>query len=198
MRLLLHILIAAMIAGPALTGIRDLEDRAERGDKSAVSMLRDSAENGNARAMNYLGFLYWQGLGVRQDADSAMYYLRHGVACGDAKAMGNLGHLLLIGERGITPDSVEGMRLLNAAVAGRNSAALRELADILDHTERYDSLCPQGIKKVADAYSHGYPLHYDYKKSVRYYWRAAQAGDSVAARIIDETVQMFPDILKNL
>lgn len=198
MRYLLHIFMVALLAGTGLTGIRELEESAEKGDAGAISQLRDSAEAGNARAMNYLGFLYWQGLGTRQDADSAIYYLRRAGALGDAKALGNLGHLLLVGSKELPADTVEGVRLINAAVVGRNSAALRELADFLDMTARYDTLCPQGIKKVADAYSHGYPLHYNYKKSIFYYWRAAQAGDSVAAKIIDETSQMFPDLVKDL
>lgn len=196
MRSLLYIFIAVLAAGMPVAGIRDLEERAERGDAGAICGLRDSAAVGNARAMNYLGFLYWQGLGTRHDADSAIYFLRKAADLGDAKALGNLGHLMLIGSEKLPVDSAEGIRLLDVAVEGRNLAALRELADLLDQTERYDTLCPGGIKKIADAYSHGYPLKYDYKKSIRYYWRAAQAGDSVSSRIIDETTQMFPDILR--
>lgn len=198
MRSLLYILISTLLAGSAISNIRELEDRAEKGDVQAISMLRDSAESGNARAMNYLGFLYWQGLGTRRDADSAIYFLSRAASLGDAKAMGNLGHLMIIGTEDMPADTAEGIRMLNEAVVGRNSAALRELADILDITARYDSLCPQGIKKVADAYSHGYPLHYNYEKSIQYYWRAAQAGDSVASAIMDETIQLFPDILNRL
>lgn len=193
----LLLLIAALLAIGVQPSIRELEERAEQGDAVAIGLLRDSAENGNTRAMNYLGYMYWQGTGTRCLKDSALYYLKRAADLGDAKAIGNLGHLKIIGYEEMRPDTAEGVRLLNTAVIMRNRAALRELADILESTNRYDSLCSGGIKIVADAYSHGYPLRYDYHKSVELYNRAAQAGDSMSIRIVDELIQLFPDLLRH-
>lgn len=192
----LLLIIAALMAIGVQSGIRELEERAEQGDATAISLLRDSAQEGSTRAMNYLGYLYWQGRGTRCLQDSALYFLRKAADLGDAKAIGNLGHLYLIGSEKLPADTAEGMRLLNEAIAKKNIAALRELKDILDKTESYDTLCSGGIKAVADAYSHGYPFRYDYHKSVEMYNRAALAGDSVSMRIMDELLQLFPDFLK--
>lgn len=193
----LLLLIAALVAIGVQPSIWELEERAEQGDAVAIGLLRDSAESGNTRAMNYLGYLYWQGTGTRCLQDSALYYLKRASDLGDAKAIGNLGHLKIIGSEKMPADTAEGVRLLNEAVIKRNRAALRELADLLEYTTRYDSICSAGIKIVADAYSHGYPFRYDYHKSVELYNRAAQAGDSTSVRIVDELLQLFPDLLKH-
>lgn len=186
--------IFMLMGAVAFGDLRTIEDAAEQGYCYAVAALRDSALAGNPRAMNFLGYLYWQGRGARLDKDSAIYFLNAAADLGDAKAMGNLAHLMLIGDETFVPDTVRGIQLLSRAVEKRNIAALRQLSDILDQTNRFDSLIPSGIKHVADAYSHGYPLRYDYHKSIRLYDRAAMAGDTVSKRIIDELRQIFPDL----
>ncbi len=187
-------LIFLLMGSVAFGDMRTIEDAAEQGDCNAVAALRDSALAGNPRAMNFLGYLYWQGRGTRLDKDSALYFLNAAAELGDAKAMGNLAHLMLVGDESFAPDTVRGIQMLSRAVEKRNVAALRQLSDILDQTARYDSLIPSGIKHVADAYSHGYPLRYDYHKSIKLYDRAAMAGDTVSQRIIDELRQIFPDM----
>ena len=184
-----------MLAGTVAFGdLRVIEDAAEKGDQMAIASLRDSAHCGNPRAMNFLGYLYWQGRGTRMDKDSALYFLNAAAELGDAKAMGNLAHLMLIGDDSFVADTVKGICLLSSAAERNSMAALRELSDFLDYTSRYDSLIPSGIKRVADAYSHGYPLPYDYHKSIRLYDRAAMAGDTISQRIVDEVRQIFPDL----
>lgn len=63
---------------------------------SAVStaLYRLSAEKGYAPAMNYLGYRYFNGDYVRQDIDSALYWMAKAAGLGDVKAASNLGYLL--------------------------------------------------------------------------------------------------------
>lgn len=197
MRSLLAIII--LLCCPVLipgTPIREIEDRAARGESAAVAALRDSAEKGSLRAMNFLGYLYWQGTGTRIDRDSALFYLTKASDAGDAKASANLGHLLLTGSPELPADTVRALRLLDIAASRRSVSALRELADYFARHPG-DSASAQAIKKVADAYSHGHVLGYDYRKSIEYYNRAAQLGDTVSQRIISELLEFFPDILVN-
>lgn len=188
--------VAAISTAATMTDIRETEDRAAEGDARAIYALRDSANGGNTRAMNFLGFLYWQGKGTHMNQDSALFYIRKAADLGDAKALGNYGHLLLRGSVILPSDTIEAIRYLGKAVEKGNIAAMRELNDFLHVYHDYDTINPGAIKKIADAYSHGYPLAYDYRKSVELYYRASLAGDTVSQRIIDELVQMFPDILK--
>lgn len=177
------------------TPMREIEDRATAGEPCAISALRDSADAGSLRALNYLGFLYWQGLGTRLDRDSALFYLRAASNAGDPKAAANLGHLLLTGSPELKADTAAAIRLLDFAAGRRSPSAIRELADYFAENHG-DSASAPAIKKVADAYAHGHILRYDYKKSIEYYDRAATLGDTTARRIIDELLQIFPDALK--
>lgn len=204
--ILLMVSLGALVSAEDL--MRHVEDRASEGDRAAIRELRDSAEAGSLRAMNYLGFLYWQGLGTRLDRDSALYYLRGASERGDVKASANLGHLLLVGAPELTPDTVGGLRLLDYAAGHRSSAAMRELDDYFGHnpTPRDSAgvsamnpalreVSASALKKVGDARSHGFLLPYDYRKAIQLYDRAAALGDTVSQRIIDELLEIFPDAL---
>lgn len=177
--------------------MRDIEDRAAAGETCAIRALRDSADAGSLRAMNFLGFLYWQGMGTRLDRDSALFYLRTASANGDAKASANLGHLLLMGAETLPADTTEALKLLDFAASHYSSAALRELSD---YYERHagDSVAAGTLKLIGDAYSHGFVLPYNYRKALEYYNRAAVLGDSTAIRIIEEHRQIFPDELRDM
>ncbi len=118
------------------------------------------------------------------------------VSAGDAKASANLGHLLLAGSPELPADTAEALRLLDYAAGRRSPSALRELADYFEGNPG-DSASAGAIKKVADAYSHGNILRYDYKKSIIYYDRAAHLGDTVAKRIVSELIEIFPDALRS-
>ena len=93
-------------------------------------------------------------------------------------------------------DTAEALRLLDYAAGRRSPSALRELADYFEGNPG-DSASAGAIKKVADAYSHGNILRYDYKKSIIYYDRAAHLGDTVAKRIVSELIEIFPDALRS-
>lgn len=198
MRTLLSAILATALTSATLipgTPMREVEDRAAAGEAAAISALRDSATAGSLRAMNFLGFLYWQGIGVRLDRDSALTYLRKASAWGDPKASANLGHLLLAGSPELCPDTSQAIRLLDFAASKRSPSAIRELADYFEKHPG-DSASAPAIKKVADAYSHGHILRYNYKKAIEYYNRAAHLGDTVSKRIVSELLEIFPDALK--
>ncbi len=181
----------------ASTPMRDIEDRAAAGEADAIAALRDSADAGSLRAMNFLGFLYWQGEGVKLNRDSALYFLKKASDNGDAKAAANLGHLLLIGAPELPADTSRALRLLDFAASRNAPAAIRELADYFD-TNPGDSSMAGSLKRIADAYSHGNILRYNYKKSIEYYNRAAELGDTVSQRIISELLEIFPDIFMDI
>ncbi len=60
-------------------------------DAEGLNWLVKTAEQGDAKAQNNLGFMYDVGLGVRQDDAEARRWYSRAAAQGDAKALHNLG-----------------------------------------------------------------------------------------------------------
>ena len=58
---------------------------------TALRELQPLAEQGNADAQNYLGFMYYKGKGVPQDDKAAVQWYRRAAEQGDADAQKNLG-----------------------------------------------------------------------------------------------------------
>lgn len=123
--ILLGVMVATMFAATpeGRRAFRQFERRAETGDAEAqyrlatvletgwdsvpadsvraLELMRRSARNGFAPAMNYLGYLYGKGykVGDRKlipvDRDSSVMWLRRSADAGDPRAVSNLAYLLL-------------------------------------------------------------------------------------------------------
>lgn len=148
-------LIGAAVASDVATerrmAVRKLAERADSGDAKALydlAMLYDtgydsipvdsarstalyrlSAERGYAPAQNYLGFRYFNGEYVRQDVDSALYWLAKAAAAGDAKAANNLGYLLANSDV-VTRDYPQAIYWLTKAASAGLPAGQSQLADL--------------------------------------------------------------------
>lgn len=131
--------------------IRQLVDRAEAGDARSLydlavlhdrgydsipvdsarstALYRLSAEKGYGRAMNYLGFRYFRGEYVRQDVDSALYWITRAAEAGDLSAANNLGYLYL-GKDVVTGDYPRALYWLSRAADGGVPTAESQLGDI--------------------------------------------------------------------
>lgn len=132
--ILLAVMVATMFAASpeGRRAFRQFEQRAENGDAEAqyrlatvletgwdsvpadsvraLELMRRSARNGFAPAMNYLGYLYGKGykVGDRKlipvDRDSSVMWLRRSADAGDPRAVSNLAYLLLNDSTiGLTP-----------------------------------------------------------------------------------------------
>ena len=95
----------------------------------STALYRLSAEAGYAPAQNYLGFRYFNGEGVHQDVDSALYWLAKAAGQGDAKAANNLGYLLANSDR-VTRDYPQAMKWLGKAADAGVATAESLLADL--------------------------------------------------------------------
>ncbi len=62
-----------------------------------LEIVQPLAEAGKGRAQNYLGLLYAQGLGVKQDYSEARRWYERAAAAGDVSALNNLGYLYVQG-----------------------------------------------------------------------------------------------------
>ncbi len=96
----------------------------------STALYRLSAEKGYAPAMNYLGFRYFNGDFVRQDVDSALYWMAKAAGAGDVKAASNLGYLLSHDDA-VTRDYPQAVFWLTKAADAGLPVAQSLLADLV-------------------------------------------------------------------
>lgn len=140
-------LFLAILTGVSASGVMTVPEspaelfrealRAESGNDSvapdslrASVLLGVAAREGYAPAQNYLGFRYFNGEGIRQDVDSALYWLAKAAGQGDAKAANNLGYLLGWSDR-VTRDYPQAVKWLRKAADAGLPTAQSQLADLM-------------------------------------------------------------------
>ncbi len=102
----------------------------QRGDyATAIQIFRQLADQGNARAQTYLGFMYDNGLGVTQNYEAALRWFRKAAEQGDTWAQYKLGLLHQYG-RGVPQDFVQAHMWFNLA-AEQGEKKAKKYRDLL-------------------------------------------------------------------
>ena len=188
----------------------------------STSLYLKSANKGYAPAQNYIGFRYYKGEYLKQNIDSALYWIRLAAEAGDITAAANLGYLYVDSPL-MEHNEDEAAKWLEIAAEGGVGGAELKLIEIMGSKWRElqsDSALKTGIRyysskaKIAgailieiaseydhpkalalmgDAYSKGMGTVYDYQKSVDYFFQAAIKGDPSAQFIVAELLDFFPD-----
>lgn len=231
----------------------------------SLSLLRRSAQQGYAPALNYLGYLFQNGVILPQNTDSARYYIRRAADAGDNMAAHNLAFMLLKHDDNPANDSIAVAYLRRASDSrlpqsqtlladlyaegkvvpadtllsrglyeeaiseGFRDAELRLLnmmgpkwqeldaASALEEAVRYWNMgaptiavellhligpmepeTARAYAMLGHAYSRGEGAPYDHRRSNEYFARAALLGNPAAQFILAETLEIFPDALKEL
>lgn len=107
------------------TGFDSIEKDTAR--SNALYIL--AAEKGYSAARNIVGFRYYNGEGLTQDVDSALYWIRLAAEEGDATAASNLGYLLSQSDK-IPHDYTEAAKWLTKAAELKVPSALSQLGDL--------------------------------------------------------------------
>jgi TPR repeat protein/serine/threonine protein kinase len=123
-----------------------------------VDTFRRAADVGNVRAMNNLGWCYYNGRGVVQDFDEAVIWYRRAADAGDETAMNDLGRCYYNG-RGVVQDFDEAVIWYRRAADTGNAAAMYNLGR---------------------CYYNGRGVAQDFDEAARWYRRAADAGNAAA------------------
>lgn len=138
----------------------------------SIILLRRSADAGYAPAMNYLGFLYGNGMKsatatfLRADRDSMYYWIGKSAGSGDAKGLSNLGFLLLNDTICANRDSID----------SRAFGLLEKAASMG---------VPAAMSMVGDMYRDGRGVTTDTLRAARYYEEALASGlEDAEARLI--------------
>lgn len=177
------------------------------------------------KAFNNLGLLLLDGVGgVRQDYDKALYWLRRGAERGVPTAQATLARAYLEG-LGVPADTVAARALLyDASRAGLTDASIKLAAllqaetDTLTGAEALEYALPYYHSKIlpvalplidraagagvplaqaimAQLYSEGIAVGYDYARALQLYQAAAEGGDPSAQFILAELLAQYPDLL---
>ncbi|MEO0438970.1 MAG: hypothetical protein AAF098_18950 [Pseudomonadota bacterium] len=132
--------------------------------KASEYILR-AAELGSVDAANDIGWRYYKGIGVTEDLEKAVEWLKLGLAKGSALASANLLHILEQ-ER---PPGLEIEEIENLRQDG-----------LIWHEEEYsDNFCI--LNTLANRYERGYQAKRDLDKAIYLYEKAAKLG-SLAAK----------------
>lgn len=117
----------------------------DNGDyETAFSLWTPLAESGDADAQNYLGILYYLGLGVSKDYKKTLKWYELAAKAGHADAQRNYGDMINFG-RGIQKDNYQAFKWYFAASQQGNEGARRQLKMI---TSSRTSKCTQKLKQM--------------------------------------------------
>lgn len=157
----------------------------------AILWDRKAADQGNATAQTYVGYLYEKGLGVPRDYAQALSWYRKASDQGYAPAQKNIGNLYEQGS-GLTRDYAEAMRWYRMAADQGNAGAQTNIGylyeDGLGVTQDYGEAM-RWYRKAADQgegtaqnnigvfYDKGYGVAQDYGEAMRWYRMAAEQGN---------------------
>lgn len=149
--------------------------------QQALLLYQAAADSLYAPALNYLGFRYYSGQGVKRDVNRALDMIEKAAQGDDPTAASNLAWLLTEGE-GVRHDCEKALFWLDRAVKGGSPAALSQLADF---------------------YLKGECLQADTTRAAELYEQSRMAGYAPAAKPLAEIIRsrresLSPDSLFNL
>jgi TPR repeat protein len=190
--------------------IRQLQAKAEAGDAGAQATLgkayrdgngvhqddalalkwsRKAAEQGDAAAENDLGIMYRMGEGVERDKEEAVRWYHKSAKQGNARAMFNFGASYYNGD-GVEADDVASYAWFLLAQEAGNSAADEALqrAASEEAASQRGSVRIGAFKKVAEMYAAGDELAKNPVEELKWYRKAADAGDTDSAVTVTKTL----------
>ncbi len=100
----------------------------ESGDyETALNLWIPLAEKGNPEAQNYLGILYYLGLGTDKDYKQALEWYERAARAGHPDAQRNYGDMINFGRAGLKKDNKEAYKWYFAAAQQGNEKATRQI-----------------------------------------------------------------------
>ncbi len=162
--------------------------------KEALAVLKEHAQQGDARAQFNLGWCYSKGKGVTKDAVEAVKWYLKAAEQGDADAQFNLGNRYYDGE-GVAKDAVEAIKWYRKAAEQGDADAQANLGnrycngegvakDAVEAVKWYRKAAEQGLAaaqfNLGNCYMHGVGVTKDAVEAVKWYRKAAEQGDADA------------------
>jgi TPR repeat protein len=139
--------------------------------QAALKLWRPLAEQGNAQAQSRIGWMKWNGIGVKPDVADAVKWYRKAANRGDAKAEFNLGMMYWWGMGSVPKDYAEAAKWF------------RKSADQGDATAQ---------TSLGVMYEHGVGVTQDYVQAYMWFILAKAAGNKSSAISLDEIAAKMP------
>ena len=177
------------LRGPGFTLVGEAECK-----ELGISILRETAEQGNATAQLYLGNLYFSGEDVEENYEEAFEWFKKAAEQGDADAQYSLAICYAHG-LGTEGNGEKAFEWYKKAAEQGHADAQYSLADAYDWGsgteedkekafEWYKKSAEQGHASaqchLADAYAHGWGTEEDKEKAIEWYKKSAEQGHAVA------------------
>jgi TPR repeat protein len=130
--ILLVLITSAATCRLAMADLNSAFAAVGRGDyKTAFVEFKPLADQGNARAQTYLGFMYGTGEGVPEDDAQAVKWFRLAADQGVAEAQYNLG-LMYFKSKGVLEDFVHAYAWWNIAVTQGHELARKNKTEVAE------------------------------------------------------------------
>lgn len=192
---------------------------------STIYWVRAAAMQGDVKGAGNLGYLLTMSDKIPHDFEEGIKWLEKASDAGLPTAQVHLADIIREG-KGVTPDTLRASTLyLKALRHGLKDAELKflKMMETKWNTLPADSLVKianqeemlfaprasfvaldiasdkgntEAMRRVGEIYSHGTVVAYDRTKAMSLFLKAALAGDAKASLYIGETLEIFPDLLK--
>ena len=186
--ILLTLLCCFAVAPRAAAGALEASEAFKQGDYPGVrSACEEAAKSGDARCQNYLGLLYAEGKGVKEDQAEAVHWFQLAAEQGNGYAACNLAFAYEKGE-GVAKDPAQAEKWYRVAAEKGIALAQVRLGLILieQHRDLKDGIKliraaatqgqPIGEAALAAAYQSGNGARRNPKLAVKWYEQAADHG----------------------
>ena len=176
------------------TDVRQLFEKARRGDAQAQQALAQAAAQGDADAQFHLGVMYYLGQGVPQDYAQARYWYEKAAAQGFAVAQTALGAMYSLGQ-GVPQDYAQALRWFEKAAAQGFAGAQFGLGamyylgqgvrqDYAQGRQWVEKAAAQGLAEaqcnLGLMYLEGQGVRQDYAQARQWFEKAAAQGFAMA------------------
>ena len=154
-----RLILAAMLLLAAALARADydqaVQSYAQGNYPEAMAEFKQLAANGDAKAMYYVGFLYYRGYGVPVDHTQAASWFRRAAEQGDSQAQYYLGLMAQNGQ-GMQRDPVAAYASLS--LSAKNAPSARDAAYTREEIKKLErKMTPQQIAEAKDLASRGTP-----------------------------------------
>ncbi|MDP3330693.1 MAG: serine/threonine-protein kinase [Methylococcaceae bacterium] len=109
-----------------------------------LTLLQNAADKGDARAQSYLGRMYFNGTGIKQDYATALAMFEKAASQGDATGQNGLGAAYARG-RGVDKNEATALTWYRKAAAQGHARAQNNLGDVFENGLGVDKNLPEAI-----------------------------------------------------
>jgi TPR repeat protein/formylglycine-generating enzyme required for sulfatase activity len=179
---------------------QDLNQIAKRADAAfgrknygtAAPLYQQLADRGRDGAMNRLGYMYENGLGLAQSDPQAVAWFRKAAEKNNPEGMYNLGTMYANG-RGVAKDDAQAVAWFRKAAEKNSPEGMYSLGTMYDagrgvakddaqalawYRKAAEKGHPQGMNDLGAMYDAGQGVAQDYAQAVAWYRKAAEKGES--------------------